>query len=114
MFELKKRVESGELPTFVDDFSDPWLGKSYPAIDKVLLSSTYADGTVRDTGFLSVWRSPEGISVKLQDSEQSEVYQYTAETLEKGLKAIEKHLQEGKRGNRSTKARIPRHKGRKG
>jgi hypothetical protein len=111
MFELRKLESAGDVPLFIDDFEDPWFAKEAPAVGKTLLSTTFPDGTVRDTGFFSVWRSPEGISVKLQDSESGQVWQYTAETFQKALKLVEKALQEGKRGNRSTKARIPRRKG---
>jgi hypothetical protein len=111
LFELRKLEQSGDVPLFIDDYVDPWFDKVAPAVGKTLLTTTFPDGTVRDTGFFSVWRSPEGISVKLQDSESGQVWQYTAETFEKALRQVEKALQEGKRGNRSTKARIPRRKG---
>lgn len=111
MFELRAREETGDVPKFIDDFVDPWFEKNAPAVGLTLLRTTFPDGTVRDTGFFSVWKSPEGVSVKLQDSDAGIVWQYTAETFEKALKLVERALQEGKRGNRSTKARIPRRKG---
>jgi hypothetical protein len=110
VFELRKREENGEVPKFIDDFEDAYFAKLAPAVGKTLFCSSFPDGTVRDTGFLSVWRSPEGITVKLQDSEAGAVWQFTAESFEKALKLIEKALQEGKPGNRSTKARAPRRK----
>jgi hypothetical protein len=57
-----------------------------------------------------VWRSPEGITVKLQDAELGAAWQYTAEGFLKALKKVEGALQAGSPPNRSTKARPARQK----
>jgi len=108
MFELKTREERGELPALVDSFSDPFFEKKFPAVGLVLFSNSTSSGRVRKTGSFSMWRSPEGITVKLVDNEYSETYQFTSETFEKALGRVEKALQEGVRGNKPSIEKKPR------
>jgi hypothetical protein len=109
-FELKKREENGEAAKFLDDFNEPWFTKEYPAIHEVLFRAAFPDGSFRETGMMLVWRSPEGITVKLQDAELGAAWQYTAEGFLKALKKVEGALQAGSPPNRSTKARPARQK----
>jgi hypothetical protein len=108
MFELKTREERGELPALLDSFSDPFFEKKFPAVGAVLFCSSTGSGRVRKTGSFSMWRSPEGITVKLADNEMAETYQFTSETFEKALGRIEKALQEGQRGNKPSIEKKPR------
>lgn len=109
-FELKKREENGEAPKFLDDFNEPWFVKEYPAVHEVLFRASFPDGSFRETGMMLVWRSPEGITVKVQDGEVGLAWQYTAESFVKALKKVEGALQAGTAPNRSTKARPSRQK----
>jgi hypothetical protein len=108
MFELKTREERGELPALLDSFADPFFEKKYPAVGMVLFCSSTTSGRVRKTGSFSMWRSPEGITVKLSDNEMNETYQFTSETFERALARIEKALQEGQRGNKPSAEKKPR------
>jgi len=100
MYELKTREERGELPPMLDSFSDPFFEKKYPAIGLCLFANATSSGRIRKTGSFSMWRSPEGITIKLSDNEYGEHYQFTGETFEKALAKLEKALQEGLRGNK--------------
>jgi hypothetical protein len=100
MFELRTREERGELPALLDSFVDPFFEKKYPAVGLVLFANATSSGKVRKTGSFSMWRSPEGITLKVSDNEYGEHYQFTAETFEKALQRVEKALQEGQRGNK--------------
>lgn len=108
MFELKTREERGELPALLDSFTDPFFEKKYPAVGAVLFSSSTSSGKVRKTGSFSMWRSPEGITVKVTDQELGETFQFTSDSFEKALSRVEKALQEGVRGNKPTPAPKPR------
>jgi hypothetical protein len=108
MFELKTREERGELPALLDGFSDPFFEKKFPAVGAVLFCSSTGSGRVRKTGSFSMWRSPEGITVKLTDNEMGETYQFTSESFEKALGRIERALQEGQRGNKPSIEKKPR------
>lgn len=105
VFELKKREENGEVPKLIDDFEDPWFKKEAPAVGAVLFAASFPDGTVRESGYLSVWRGAEGITVKLTDDHIKSCWQFTSETFHKALGLVEKALQTGKPGNRSMMAR---------
>lgn len=108
MFELKTREERGELPALLDSFADPFFEKKYPATGAVLFCSSSLSGRVRKTGSFAMWRSPEGITVKVSDNEMGETYQFTAETFEKALSRVEKALQDGLRGNKPSAEKKPR------
>lgn len=111
MFELKKYTANGELPKLVDDFADPFFEKLCPAVGMVLFKSAFPSGDPREMGYLSVWRGPEGIVVRVQDNENSMCWQVTGETFQGALKGVEKLLQEGRTGNASMKGRSPRKRG---
>lgn len=110
VFELKKREQNGELPKFHDDFNEPEFSKNYPAIHEILFRASWPDGSFRETGMLMCWRSPEGITVKVQDANDKVAWQFTAESFAKALKKVEGALQAGTAPNRSTKARPGRQK----
>lgn len=108
MFELKTREERGELPAMLDSFVDAFFEKKFPAVGAVLFSNSTASGKVRKTGSFAMWRSPEGITVKVSDNELGETFQFTAESFEKALGRVEKALQDGGRGNKPTAEKKPR------
>jgi hypothetical protein len=108
MFELRTREERGELPALLDSFSDPFFEKKFPAVGAVLFANSTSAGKVRKTGSFSMWRSPEGITVKVSDNEYGETYQFTADSFEKALGRVEKALQEGLRGNKPAAEKKPR------
>ena len=108
MFELRTREDRGELPLLIDGFADPFFEKKYPAVGATLFSTTDSKGKVRKTGAFSMWRSPEGVTIKVSDGEYGEVYQFTSESFEKALARVEKALQEGMRGNKPQPEKKPR------
>lgn len=108
-FELRKRQDNGQLPKLLDSFSDPFFEKEAPAVGQSCFTNSFADGSYRETGLLLIWRSPEGLTVKLTDNELGQSWQYTAESFLKALKLVEKALQAGLAGNRSMKSRPGKH-----
>lgn len=108
-FELRKRQTNGEVPKLLDSFQDPFFQKEAPAVGLSCFTNSFPDGEHRETGLLLVWRSPEGLTVKLTDNELGQSWQYTAETFLKALHLVEKALQAGLAGNRSMKSRPGKH-----
>lgn len=113
MFELRKKEANGELPKFLDDFADPFFAKHAPAVGDTVFKNAFPDGSARSTGFLMVWRGPEGVTVKVTDDEIGGVWQFTADTFERALKRCEDALQKGLTPNRSPKSRPQRVGGKK-
>lgn len=109
-FELRKRETDGSLTKFLDDFEEPWFKKKYPACHETLFRASMPDGTFRQTGLLMAWRSPEGLTVKVQDGELQVAWQFTDQTFEGAMGKVEKAIQAGAMPNRSTKARPGRQK----
>ena len=110
MFELRKRMADGSLPPAKDDFIDPFFAKRAPAVGQTLFQSAFPDGTARKPGFFTMWRSPDGVTVKLTDNEVQMCWQYSAECFEEALKQLEKALQAGLQGNRSFSSKAGRKK----
>lgn len=110
MFELRKREADGSLPKAKDDFLEPWFSKHAPAVGMVVFQSAFPDGTARKAGFFTMWRSPDGVTVKVTDNEVLMCWQYSAETFEGAVKLVEKALQSGMAGNRAFSSKSGRRK----
>lgn len=110
MFELRKREADGSLPKAKDDFLDPWFAKNAPAVGAVVFQSAFPDGTARKPGFFTMWRSPDGVTVKVTDNECQLCWQYSAETFQDAIKLVEKALQAGMAGNRAFSTKTGRRK----
>ena len=110
MFELRKREADGSLPKAKDDFVDDWFSKHAPAVGQVVFQSAFPDGTARKPGFFTMWRSPDGVTVKVTDNEVQMCWQYSAETFQQAVKLVEKALQGGMAGNRSFNTKSGRKK----
>jgi hypothetical protein len=111
MFELRKRMADGTLPPAKDEFVDAFFAKHAPAVGQVVFQTAFQDGSPRKPGFFTMWRSPDGIAVKVTDNEIEQCWQYSAETFLDALKQVEKALQGGLSGNRSFATRTGRKKG---
>jgi len=110
MFELRKREADGSLPKAKDDFVDAWFSKNAPAVGQVLFQAAYPDGSSRKPGFFTVWRSPDGVTVKLTDNEVQMCWQYSADGFLEAVKQVEKALQAGFAGNRAFSSKSGRKK----
>jgi hypothetical protein len=110
VFELRKREADGSLPKIKDEFVDAFFAKTAPCVGQVVFQSAYPDGTPRKTGFFQVWRSPDGVTVKVTDHEVEMAWQYAGETFLDALKQVEKALIAGFPGNRSYETRSARRK----
>jgi hypothetical protein len=110
MFELRKREADGSLPKAKDEFLEPWFAKHAPAVGMVVFQSAFPDGTARKSGFFTMWRSPDGVTVKITDNEVMMSWQYSHETFEGAIKLAEKALQGGMPGNRAFSSKSNRRK----
>lgn len=110
MFELLERASDGSLPPLNDSFSDGFFSKHAPAVGAVLFQTAFANGKPRKAGFFTMWRSPEGVTIKLTDNHVEMCWQYGAESFLDALKLLEKALQNKLPPNRSYESRAGRKK----